>query len=396
MVNFLPAVLVGGPPHAGKSVLFYRLTQALRGRGVDHYALRACPDGEGNWYHESAEELAKSLRVKLTGEWPPTFIQSITQALEYRNLPFLVDMGGLPKASQHCLVRGCTHSILLEKEDEPEYAQLWQDLVETNNLLPIARLISRQEGESLITAESPVLEGIITELERSKVREGAGAGKLFDKLVEDIADLFTSFDLQEIRAFNLKSAPTELVLDVQQELRAFTTTSTSWEPSMILPFLERLPQQTSLSVYGIGPSWLYAALAAYVEPEPFHLFDPRLPFGWVLPVAVALDKDFPQREDLRIEPMCYQEIVVLKVSFPLDRLEYLQPDPLVFPLVSTEQGVIIDGRVPYWLLTALTRLYKSAGVAWIATYYPPLGKAVVVYSRTELYRPGDLVEKPSL
>ena len=384
MVNFLPAVLVGGPPHAGKSVLFYRLTQALRERGVDHYALRACPDGDRNWYYE----------IKLTGEWPSTFIQSITQALEYRNVPFLVDLGGRPEPSQHCLIHGCTHSILLVREDKPKYARSWQDLVEANNLLPLARLISRKEGKSLITAKSPVLEGIIRGLERDKAKQGAGAGELFDKLVEDIKTLFTSFDLQAIKDSNLKRAPTELVLDVQQELRTFTTTSTAWEPSMILPLLERLPQQTSLSVYGIGPSWLYAALAAYVEPEPFHLFDPRLPFGWVLPVAVALDKDVLQREDLHIKVMPAQGSAVLKVSFPLDRLEYLQPDPLVFPPVPTEQGIIFDGPIPYWLLTALTRIYKAAGVAWIASYYPPLGKAVVVYSRTEQRRPGDLVDKP--
>ncbi|HLG64051.1 MAG TPA: CRISPR-associated protein Csx3 [Ktedonosporobacter sp.] len=396
MVNFLPAVLVGGPPNAGKSVLFYRLTQALRERGVDHYALRACPDGDRNWYYESKEELRDSLRaeIKLTGEWPPSFIQSITQALEYRNVPFLVDMGGLPRPSQHCLVRSCTRSILLVKEDEPENAQLWQDLIETHNLIPLARIISRREGASLITTESPVLEGIITGLERSRARKDAGAGPLFNKLVENIAALFTSFDLQEIRASNRKRAQTELVLDVQQELRAFTTTSTIWEPSMLLPFLERVPAQTPLSVYGIGPSWLYAALAAYEDTQPFYLFDPRLPFGWVLPVTVTLDRDIPKREDLYIEPSHSQETAVLKVRFPLDRLEYLQPEPLVFPPVSPEQGVIIDGPLPNWLVTALTRLYKAAGVSWIATFYPPLGKAVVVYSRTEQYRPGDLVEKP--
>lgn len=395
MVNFLPAVLVGGPPHAGKSVLFYRLTQALRERGVDHYALRACPDGEGNWYHEGEEELVKNLRAEIKlKEWPPAFIQSITQALEYRNVPLLVDMGGHPEPSQACLVHGCTHAILLVKEDKPDYAQLWQDLVETHNLIPLASLISRRVGESLITAESPVLEGIIIGLERDKARKGAGAGPLFDKLVENIANHFTSFDLQETRDFNLKRAPTELVLDVQQELRAFTTASTIWEPSMLLPFLERVPAQTPLSVYGIGPGWLYAALAAYEEPETFYLFDTKLPFGWVLPVTVALNETLPQREDIHIEILHAQEAAILKIRFPHIRLEYLQPDPLVFPPVSPEQGVIIDGPLPNWLVTALTRLYKAAGVAWIATYYPPLGKAVVVYSRTEQYRLGDLVTKP--
>jgi len=36
MVNLLPAILIGGPPHAGKSVLTYSISQALRKRNVDH------------------------------------------------------------------------------------------------------------------------------------------------------------------------------------------------------------------------------------------------------------------------------------------------------------------------------------------------------------------------
>src|SRR2546421_405985 len=36
MVNLLPAILIGGPPHAGKSVLAYSISQALRKRNVDH------------------------------------------------------------------------------------------------------------------------------------------------------------------------------------------------------------------------------------------------------------------------------------------------------------------------------------------------------------------------
>ncbi len=48
-MELFPAILVGGPPHSGKSVLTYSLTQALRRRGVDHYVLRAAPDGEGDW-----------------------------------------------------------------------------------------------------------------------------------------------------------------------------------------------------------------------------------------------------------------------------------------------------------------------------------------------------------
>ena len=39
--NPLPAVVIGGPPHSGKSVLAYSLTRALRAPSISHYLLRA-------------------------------------------------------------------------------------------------------------------------------------------------------------------------------------------------------------------------------------------------------------------------------------------------------------------------------------------------------------------
>lgn len=205
-MNLLPAILFGGPPHSGKSVLFYRITQALRARGIDHYALRACPDGEGNWFHEGDPDLVSNLRVKLT-EWPPAFVQTISQALEHRSLPFLVDMGGRPRASEECLLRECTHSVLLLREDKPEDTRLWESLVEAHNLLPLARLTSRQAGPSMATASSPVLEGALTGLERSAASAEAGAGPLFDQLLARISALFTSFDLDRSKNINLERSP---------------------------------------------------------------------------------------------------------------------------------------------------------------------------------------------
>ncbi len=394
MVNLLPAVLVGGPPHAGKSVLFYRLTQALRAHGVDHYALRACPDGEGNWFHEGDPELMSTLRVKLTGEWPPAFVQSITQALEHRSLPFLVDMGGHPKASEACLPRNCTHSILLVREDKPEDIRLWEDFMEEHNLLPLARLISRQTGESIVTASTPLLEGIITGLERSAASGQAGAGPVFEELLARLLVLFTSYNLQERKMLHFEHAPTELVLDVQQELQAVKSGATFWEPAMLPACHARLPVGVPLSVYGPGPGWLYAALAAYTDPQPFYLYDPKQPFGWIPPVRVMLSPGVSWTEEMHVEVSESQEATILHIRFPHDRLNYLQPDSLPVPPVIPERGLIIDGRLPHWLLTALTRLYQSSGVAWIASFSPPLGKAVVVFSRQASPQPGDLVVRP--
>lgn len=394
-MNLLPAALVGGPPHAGKSVLFYRLTQALREQGIEHYALRACPDGEGNWFHEGPPELMSTLRIKMTGEWPPAFVQSISQALENRCLPFLVDMGGDPRPSQECLLRLCSRSILLLREDKSEATRHWQYLMEKHNLLPLARLTSRLTGASVITSDSPVLEGIITGLERSTASVRDEENPLFQSLFLSIATLFTSYkNSQQQRSLHLERALTELTLDLQQELHAFTTTSYRWEPEMLQPLLRRLPEATPLSVYGIGPSWLYAALAVHTDPQPFYLFDPKLPFGWIQPVRVRHGEEPAQISEIMIATVETPDCTILRIRFPHDRLEYFQPEPLAFPSIPCSNGVIIDGRLPNWLLSALVRLYKQAGVAWIAPYYPPSQRAVVVFSRQESRRVGELVPLP--
>ncbi len=390
MINFLPAVLVGGPPHAGKSVLFYRLTQALRERHIPHYAIRACPDGEGNWFYEGEPETVSTIRVKISGEWPASFVERMCQDLEARRLPFLVDMGGLPNDSQARLIRLCTHSILLLREDKPEDTQRWQRLVEAQNLLPLARLVSQREGESRITSRSPLLEGVLTGLERQATT--IVPSLLFEELVRRVAVLFASYNPDDIEQGYLQQAPTELSLNLADALRTFTTTSTEWEPVMLQPFLESIPPGVPLSVYGIGPNWLYAALAAHGDQQPFYLFDPKLPFGWVQPLRVCFGTE--QSPDIDVKAEHFPGVTVLKIAFPNDRLEYLQPEPLAFPHVPSENRVILSGRAPYWLLTALVRLYKEAGVPWIAPFYVRLNSGIVVYSRVGSLHPGDMIPFP--
>ncbi|MGH2510495.1 MAG: CRISPR-associated protein Csx3, partial [Ktedonobacteraceae bacterium] len=293
-----------------------------------------------------------------------------------------------------CLLQACTHSILLLREDNPNATQLWQTLVKSHDICPFAQLWSQPTGPSTITTDEPILEGVITGLERSMARTSAGAGVLFDELLERIITLFTACDLTAWKNHYLAQAPTEQVIDVQQELRTFTTTSTSWEPTMLIPLLARWPAQTPLSVYGSGPGWLYATLAAYIEPQPFYLFDSRL--SWIAPVPVALGLEIPPDDDMCSYTTYAQDFTILNVSFPNVLLSYLQSSTLIFPYLPVERGLIIDGKVPNWLLTALTRLYKAAGVAWIASFYPPRGAAVVVYSRNASPQIGDLVPLPGL
>ena len=214
------------------------------------------------------------------------------------------------------------------------------------------------------------------------------------KLVGHIATLFGSYDLDKIQKTCLAHAPTELAIDLQTGLQTFTTTSIEWTPEMLPDYLKSLPEEVPLSVYGVGPNWLYAALSVHAGQQPFYLFNPKLPFGWVKPTYVYIGEE--QSPAIRIKPENHEECTVLKIAFPDDRLKYFQPDPLAFPPVAPEKGVILDGRLPYWLLAALMRLYRDFGVPWVAPFYVRVNQAVIAYSRVETYRLGDLVPRPIL
>jgi len=392
MVYTLPAVLIGGPPHAGKSVLLYNLTHALYERGVRHHAIRACPDGEGNWFQEGDPEIVSIIRDSNKSKWTGEFIARMSSDLEHRCLPFLVDMGGEPRTNELALFRQCTHAILLLRADKPDATRLWHTMVTEADLLPLADLYSSREGLATITEQMPILKGTMTGLERQSrtVRESP----VFLQLVDRIAALFDSYAAQDMHRIFLRQAQTELVLDLPDALRSYTTTSTQWQPEHLAPFLASIPKDVQLSVHGRGPNWLYAALIAHAGQRPFYLFDPKLS-GWIQPLRVRLDAE--TSNEVTVTKHETPDATILSFSFPFGRLEYFQPDPLAFPSVALERGLIFDGPLPYWLLTALVRLYQDAGVAWIAPHHaqqngePHQKTAIVSYSRVKTRRIGDFI-----
>ncbi len=383
-MNLLPAILIGGPPHAGKSVLFYSLARALRERDIPHHAFRACPDGEGNWFHELDQEKVRLIRVK--GTWTDDFVKRICVDIEQRHLPLLVDIGGRPTEQQTCLFRNCTHSLLLLRADQEDTADFWRHLVKVNSLLPLAELYSAQSSESTIDAAGPVIKGTLVGLERGSLVQGP----LFNALVERIVLLFTSYSPEELEKTKLDMAPTELVVNLGTFLQAWAPQTRRWKPEMIPRLLAELPAETPLAVYGPGPNWLYAALVAHAGRQPFYQFDPRI--GWVAPPPLQISTDITP--DVQVELRTYEQATVLSMRIVSDHLDYLQADHLPFPPVPTERGLILDGRIPHWLLTSLVRLYKESAVAWIACRQIQLEGAVVVTSRTTDHAPGDLVTLP--
>lgn len=368
--NRFPAILLGGPPHSGKSVLAQGLTKALTQANIQHYLLRAAPDGEGNWFHEADRAVAEKLRRK--GKYTPAWIERMCHDIAGRPLPFLVDIGGRPEPWQEAIIDQCTHAILLTTDDASLVE--WQERVAHYNLLVIASLTSRQTGESYLAENSgPVIQGVISQLERGQ----AAAGPVFEAVLNRVSALF-DYSYAELLSIHTEQAPVELVVDLPAMYRHLNPARPDyiWQPADLPRVFDYLPQDTPLALYGRGPAWLYAAVANYIFPQPFYQFDVR--YGWIKPVTFTDSPLGSTPINLNIEQTpLYQW---LKIELPEDYLVYQPELPLALP--SPEQrevGIILDGKLSNWLYTSLTLFYRSA--PWVAVYYPHLDQAVIVVSQ---------------
>ncbi|MFQ5613153.1 MAG: hypothetical protein ACE5H9_13575 [Anaerolineae bacterium] len=202
-MELFPAVMIGGPPHSGKSVLTYSLTQALRQRGVAHYVLRAVPDGEGDWANEADQTFVRQIRVK--GEVTRQWIAYMCRDIASRHLPLLVDVGGRPTPWQEAVFDFCTHAILLTP-DETHRAD-WNDKATRHGLIILAELHSVLTGAQVVHTTHPRLQGQISGLERGE----SAQGPTFESLVDLLANLF-AYDEEELRTAHLSLAPVELTV----------------------------------------------------------------------------------------------------------------------------------------------------------------------------------------
>ncbi|GER89814.1 hypothetical protein KDW_39760 [Dictyobacter vulcani] len=184
-----------------------------------------------------------------------------------------------------------------------------------------------------------------------------------------------------------EQAPGELL-----NFYTFVPANERWQPDMLPWVLEQLPRHVPLSLYGVAPTWAYAAVAAATGDQPLTQFDPRLPFGWIQPLPVQLSQE--QHPDAPCALLMSRVATILRIKIPT-HLEYFQPAPFPLPPVPRDRGLIIHGKMPYWLLTALARFYRDQHLPWLATYYPPINKAIVIYARRDVpYRPGDIIDMP--
>ncbi|ABU59348.1 CRISPR-associated protein Csx3 [Roseiflexus castenholzii] len=378
-MNPFPAILIGGPPHSGKSVLTYLLTQELRRQRVEHYVLRACPDGEGDWSQEAPPETVRLLRQK--GSFSANFVDRVCRDLAQRHLPLIVDAGGKPTRDQERIFDHCTHAVLISAT----VAGLteWRERAERHGLAIIAELHSVLDGADRIDADAPVLRGQIGRLERHTGAVGPVALALAQRLKQVL-----SYTDVELKAYHLSHAPTELVIDIDHLARriGLPERERRWQPDD-LPFALNEVPDTALSIYGRGPNWLYAALALRAAPNTVFLFDPRL--GWQPPVSLTCASSAaPDAVSWQITTTSEWTWIEMQPGMPY--LDYHEIDGTTLPACDPQRGIVLSGKIPHWLTVGAALAYRHH--PWLAIVQAQeYTNGIVVTSRVQEHRPGSLV-----
>jgi CRISPR-associated protein Csx3 len=367
--NPLPAVVIGGPPHSGKSVLAYSLTQALRTKEVGHYLLRAYPpDGEGDWFLEGNRETVREFRIKGTRseDWLPLLMRDIA----HRHLPLIIDMGGLPTPEQARILDVCTHGVLLTPD--PETHAIWYARMARHGLVLLADLRSDLYGENHLEATTPLLRGTLAGLERGQL----ASGPAFEALVGELVQRFQQATVG-VRRHHLANAPVELAVDIEQMGRRLGRNPYAWGPQDLPAVLDYLPTGQPLGLYGRGPNWLYAAVSLQAHPAPFYVFDARL--GWTVVPTLAEGAPGP-KSPLQVQRQPLDGAVLLTLSLPDAYLDIEAAAAFKVPWVR-DTGLILSGKLPLWLWAALVRAPDTGNpddATWVAVHQPQLEGAVVV------------------
>ncbi|MFQ5813176.1 MAG: CRISPR-associated protein Csx3 [Anaerolineae bacterium] len=188
-----------------------------------------------------------------------------------------------------------------------------------------------------------------------------------------------------------------------------------WEPRHLPQALDYLPEATPLGLYGRAPNWLYAALALHVSPAQLYQFDVRL--GWITPPALHLGMPSPdaplQVRNPGLGAVEVQELANhvrpsttlrqssgqgsgrrLEFALPRAYVDYDEAQGLRVPPAPPDRGLVLSGKLPLWLWTALALIYAPQ-VPWLAVYQPQWAdRAVVIGSRVPAAPIGTLVLSP--
>jgi len=166
-------LVIGGPPHSGKSVFIQALSLKLQQLHPEEYTqnfyiIRACPDGEGDWFGEVPEAEGKQFRITgvFTDEFAEKMAIAIENAQKIKNI-VVVDVGGKLDKKNNLIFSKCNSGIIVSNSKEK--ALEWKGAYELSELKLIAQINSVLQGQNEVVSAEP-LEITLTDLCRDNIQ----------------------------------------------------------------------------------------------------------------------------------------------------------------------------------------------------------------------------------
>lgn len=363
-------IIVGGPPHSGKSVFIDKLKNKLRGKGTELFAL--APDGEGSWSQKSNQEAAQFIRKKggFTKEFMDTGIENAKRLMQTQRI-VLIDIGGVRSPENERILKetGAQHMIVVAREDpQPERAgrEDWEKFAEDNGVNVLASFDTSLEGEERHGMKVNVLRGRIVGLDRGSTQEHEPINALA-KLIESMAP-----------GLDDKVEEGYTVINPEEVMRA--ASGEKWTEEGIKDANDRvirLIKRSDKPILFDGPAANWFISAAVVNGSQFNeinIRDFKVEGTIVKPEVKQLSneeldpnfeyktKSLPTHTVLTVTPINY---LIEDVSKALKEM--------IPPELDKSKGVIISGKLPIVVSAQLALTYAKHHDS-VAMLAPPLGE----------------------
>ncbi len=232
-------IVLGGPPHSGKSCLREGLKQAIMAipKSPYPYVITACPDGEGCWHYEAVTndpENARALKEEYKGKFTDDFVKRVSDDVKTCELPLtLIDIGGKLSKENEIICKHATHIILIAGDMDKLAA--WREFSKQLNIQIIAEIHSDINGKAdkeLKYSKNSVYQGSIHSLkrgdesiqERPTIKQLAQLLVNMESKIEQAVENMTTFYIDVVTNNELKigfgrpAQNDEMVKDAEQRL----------------------------------------------------------------------------------------------------------------------------------------------------------------------------------
>lgn len=354
-------IVVGGPPHSGKSVFLWYLKSFLP---IGSYMpVRAAPDGEGDWtqhLYQGNAELAQELRQK--GTFSSEFVDWAAESVRNCTDRFcLVDIGGRVTDENRRICNDADGLIILagDMAKVPE----WQEFAAELGLKVLAIVGSTLDHleEWRRVSDDGLFEGLCVNLDRATFTRSATIENLVQHLLDTIPNQNedTSMSQNALTIAQIARLIDKTEEDYTSNGRQFH--GLNWRPEDLPKVEAALKPFSALGmpwvIDGPGPQWLIACIHHALHPCPVSLKDTKVEGGQV-PIGSRKHPTEGGAGDLdfTVEKLEMGALVRYGSENPI-RAELL-PNLLPPSVPAGTPAVFLNGRTATWAVVEVVGAYQ--------------------------------------